>query len=169
MNATGWFPPDHIRQLIISRTHVSCRRTEEHVLNGRSVYPHLKANPQAMLNPLTCTENMIRSFLRYQLTASPLADSRLHEQMRRLLSLEHTRQTTSLMGPHISLSRVFNPGARVDAMIRNGVIPVTPHHRERNPGPLRLFPQTQTRGAFLIRLGKSTGFVYINLKKGLIK
>ena len=46
-----------------------------------------------MLNPLTYTENVVRSFLRYQLTAYPFADPRLNKQMRELLSLDRTRQT----------------------------------------------------------------------------
>ena len=39
------------------------------------------------LNPVAYTENVVRSFLRYQLTAYPFSDSRLHAQMRALLSL----------------------------------------------------------------------------------
>jgi len=37
------------------------------------------------LNPIVFTERVVRSFLRYQLTAYPFADERLHAQMRRLL------------------------------------------------------------------------------------
>jgi len=37
-------------------------------------------------------EKVMRSFLRYQLTAYPFADERLHGQMRRLLSLDEPRQ-----------------------------------------------------------------------------
>jgi hypothetical protein len=36
------------------------------------------------LNPIVYTEHVIRSFLRYQLTAYPFADERLLAQMRRL-------------------------------------------------------------------------------------
>lgn len=52
-----------------------------------------------MLNPITFTEQVVRDFLRYQLTAYPFADARLHRQMRRLLNLEETRQTPLLRGP----------------------------------------------------------------------
>ncbi len=38
------------------------------------------------LNPIAYTEHVVRSFLRYQLTAYPFADDRLHDQMRYLLS-----------------------------------------------------------------------------------
>ena len=34
------------------------------------------------LNPIVCTEKVIRSFLRYQLTAYPFADERLRAQIR---------------------------------------------------------------------------------------
>jgi len=44
------------------------------------------------LNPIVFTEKVVRSFLRYQLTAYPFADARLHSQMRRLLSLDETRR-----------------------------------------------------------------------------
>ena len=48
------------------------------------------------LNPIAYTENVVRSFLRYQLTAYPFADPGLHAQMRDLLSLDHTRQSPLL-------------------------------------------------------------------------
>jgi|GEM_PF-1547420 len=57
------------------------------------------------LNPIVFTEKVVRSFLRYQLTAYPFADERLHAQMRRLLSLDRTRHSPLLQEPYISLSR----------------------------------------------------------------
>ena len=36
------------------------------------------------LNPIAYTETVVRSFLRYQLTAYPFSDQRLHQQMRTL-------------------------------------------------------------------------------------
>jgi len=54
------------------------------------------------LNPIVVTERVVRSFLRYQLTAYPFADVRLHAQMRRLLSLDETRQLPLLKGPYLS-------------------------------------------------------------------
>lgn len=44
-----------------------------------------------VLNPIVFTEKVVRSFLRYQLTAYPFADPQLRAQMRRLLSLDQTR------------------------------------------------------------------------------
>ena len=59
------------------------------------------------LNPIVYTEKVVRSFLRYQLTAYPFADERLLAQMRTLLSLDQTRNSPLLKGPYISLSRPF--------------------------------------------------------------
>ena len=66
------------------------------------------------LNPIVFTEKVVRSFLRYQLTAYPFADERLLAQMRRLLSLDETRQSPLLQGPYVSVSRPFRRGAAVD-------------------------------------------------------
>ena len=51
------------------------------------------------INPLAYTEKVISSFLRYQLTTYPFADAGLNAQMRRLLSLDETRDTPLLKGP----------------------------------------------------------------------
>ena len=45
------------------------------------------------LNSIAFTEKVVRSFLRYQLTAYSFADERLHTQMRRLLSLDEIRHS----------------------------------------------------------------------------
>lgn len=83
------------------------------------------------LNPVVFTEKVVRSFLRYQLTAYPFADERLHTQMRRLLSLDETRQSPLLKGPYVSLSRPFRQGAAVIELVREGVF--HPHMRQRIP------------------------------------
>ena len=74
------------------------------------------------LNPLSYTERVVQSFLRYQLTAYPFADEGLHRQMRDLLSLDRTRQTPLLKGPYVSLSRAFIPGASIAELIGEGVL-----------------------------------------------
>src|SRR5210317_1131724 len=85
------------------------------------------------LNPLSYTEKVVRSFLRYQLTTYPFADQRLNEQMRDLLSLDQTRDTPLLKGPYISLSRAFQTGAKVDALVSEGVL--HEHMRQLIPYP----------------------------------
>jgi len=73
------------------------------------------------INPISYTERITRSFLKYQLTAYPFSDPRLHEQMRNLLNLDVVRQTPLLKGPYISLSRVFRKGPVIDEMIDEGI------------------------------------------------
>lgn len=51
------------------------------------------------LTLIVFTEKVVRSFLRYQLTAYPFADARVLSQMRRLLSLDETRQLPLSKGP----------------------------------------------------------------------
>lgn len=80
------------------------------------------------LNPVAYTEKVISNFLRYQLTAYPFADPGLHEQMRRLLSLEETRRTPLMKGPYVSLSRPFVEGASVEQLVSEGIL----HEHMRN-------------------------------------
>lgn len=86
------------------------------------------------LNPIAFTEKIARSFLRYQLTAYPFADERLHDQMRRLLSLDETRDSPLMKGPFVSLSRPFREGASVQRLIDEGVF--HPHMRQRIPAEI---------------------------------
>ena len=86
-----------------------------------------------MLNPLTYTEKVVRSFLRYQLTAYPFADERLNAQMRRLLSLEQTRATPLMKGPYVSLSRAFQTGVSIDRLVAEKVL--HEHMRQVIPFP----------------------------------
>lgn len=83
------------------------------------------------LNPIAYTENVVRSFLRYQLTAYPFADPGLHAQMRDLLSLDHTRQSPLLEGPYVSLSRPFRERAAVETLVDQGLL--HPYLRDRIP------------------------------------
>ena len=87
------------------------------------------------LNPIVFTEKVVRSFLRYQLTAYPFADERLHGQMRRLLSLDETRQSPLLKGPYISLSRPFRRGAPLEELIHEGIF--HPHLQQRIPSEIK--------------------------------
>lgn len=73
------------------------------------------------LNPLVYTENVLKDFLRYQLSAYPLADQNLYQQLRNALSLEKTRNSPLVKGPFVSLSRSFKPGAKVSELVREGV------------------------------------------------
>lgn len=74
------------------------------------------------LNPIVYTDKIVRSFLRYQLTAYPFADSNLHQQMRQLLSMDEVRDTPLFKGPYISLSRSFKEGASIQDLIKQGIL-----------------------------------------------
>ena len=87
------------------------------------------------LNPIAYTENVVRSFLRYQLTAYPFADPGLHAQMRDLLFLDHTRQSPLLEGPYVSLSRPFRKGAAVDSLVDQGLL--HPSARRESKGRMK--------------------------------
>ena len=106
------------------------------------------------LNPIVFTEKVVRSFLRYQLTAYPFADERLHGQMRRLLSLDETRSSPLLRGPFISLSRPFRQGAAVDDLIRERVF--HPHMRQRIPPAITHVYGHQEEAIRSIRAGRTT-------------
>jgi len=106
------------------------------------------------LNPIVFTEKVVRSFLRYQLTAYPFADERLHAQMRKLLSLDETRQSPLLKGPYISLSKPFRQGASVEDLIKEGVF--HPHMRQRIPDEISHLRGHQDEAIRAIRAGKTT-------------
>jgi ATP-dependent helicase YprA (DUF1998 family) len=84
-----------------------------------------------MLNPVTYTEQVVADFLRYQLTTYPFSDERLHNQMRRLLNLEETRNTPLLRGPFVSLSQSFQRGAKFEDLIQEGLL--HPHIQKLTP------------------------------------
>ena len=84
-----------------------------------------------MLNPVLFTEKVVGDFLRYLLTAHPFSDPALYEQLRRLLNLEHTRNSPMLKGPYVSLSRPFTRGATIEELAAAGFL--HPHLRELSP------------------------------------
>ncbi len=106
------------------------------------------------LNPIVFTEKVVRSFLRYQLTAYPFADERLLAQMRQLLSLDATRQSPLLKGPYVSLSRPFRQGATVETLVHEGVL--HPHLRRRIPPEIISVYGHQEDAIRAIRAGRTT-------------
>ena len=106
------------------------------------------------LNPVAYTENVVRSFLRYQLTAYPFADPELHRQMRDLLSLDRTRRSPLLKGPYVSLSRPFRDGAPVSALADEGLL--HPHLLERIPDNITHLRSHQEVAIRAIAAGRTT-------------
>lgn len=114
-----------------------------------------------MLNPILYTEKIISDFLKYQLTAHAFADPDLYTQMRTLLQLDNSRTSPLLKGPYISLSRLFQQGSSVRALIQEGIL--HPHMEQIIPYPtlyghqetaLRAIHQKQTT---LIATGTGSG------------
>ena len=106
------------------------------------------------LNPVAYTENVVRSFLRYQLTAYPFADPRLYAQMRELLSLDETRRSPLLKGPYVSLSRPFREGAALETLVAEGLL--HPHLRERIPKEITRLYSHQEHAVRAITEGRTT-------------
>ena len=106
------------------------------------------------INPIAYTEKIIRSFLKYQLTAYPFADARLHNQMRELLNMDRSRQTPLLRGPYISLSRGFKQGAAVTNLINEGIF--QPHMRTIIPSAISKMYGHQEKALRAIHSGKTT-------------
>ena len=106
------------------------------------------------LNPIAYTEAVVKSFLRYQLTAYPFSDQRLHRQMRALLSLDETRRSPLLKGPYISLSRPFRQGAAVAALVEEGIL--HPHLKERIPKRITHLYSHQEQAIRAIADGRAT-------------
>jgi len=106
------------------------------------------------LNPIAYTEKVVRSFLKYQLTAYPFADPRLHAQMRRLLNMDEVRHTPLLKGPYISLSRSFKEGAAVSKLVDETVL--HPHMRQIIPPGIANVYGHQERAIRAIHSRKTT-------------
>ncbi len=106
------------------------------------------------LNPVVYTENVVRSFLRYQLTAYPFAAPHLHQQMRDLLSLDETRQSPLLQGPFVSLSQPFRQGAEMADLVREGVL--HPHLADRIPDGINRLYAHQERAIRSVVEGRTT-------------
>ena len=106
------------------------------------------------INPIVYTEKIVRSFLKYQLSAYPFADPRLHGQMRKLLSIDQVRRTPLLHGPYISLSRGFREGASIQELIDQGVF--HPHMRHIIPPGIVNVYGHQERAIRAVHAGRST-------------
>jgi len=106
------------------------------------------------LNPIGYTEKIVRSFLKYQLTAYPFSDVRLHEQMRRLLNLDAVRRTPLLRGPYVSLSRSFKQGPAVGELVAEGVF--HPHMSQIIGSRISQLYGHQERAIRAIHAGRTT-------------
>ena len=106
------------------------------------------------LNPIAYTENVVRSFLRYQLTAYPFTDPNLYAQMRDLLSLDETRQSPLFKGPYVSLSRPFRQGAAIENLVAEKLL--HPHLLQRIPNEITHPYSHQERAIRAMANGRTT-------------
>lgn len=106
------------------------------------------------INPIVYTEKVVRSFLKYQLSAYPFTDPRLLAQMRELLSMDRVRQTPLLRGPYISLSRGFREGASIQQLIEDQVF--HPHMRQIIPAGISHVYGHQERAIRAVAARKTT-------------
>lgn len=106
------------------------------------------------INPIAYSERVVRSFLKYQLTAYPFADQRLHGQMRSLLNLDEVRRTPLLKGPYISLSQGFRQGPEVAALVEEGLW--HPHLRQIVGKSIGALYGHQEKAVRAIHAGKTT-------------
>ena len=74
--------------------------------------------------------------------------------MRRLLSLDETRQSPLLKGPYVSLSRPFRQGAPVASLVAEGLL--HPHLGERIPRDITHLYSHQERAIRAISAGRTT-------------
>ena len=106
------------------------------------------------LNPIAYTENVVQSFLRYQLTAYSFTDPNLYAQMRDLLSLDETRQSPLFKGPYVSLSRPFRQGAAIDRLVAEKLL--HPHLQQRIPNQITHLYSHQERAIRSMAGGRTT-------------
>lgn len=107
-----------------------------------------------MLNPIAFTEVLLRSFLKYQLTAYPFSSKHLNGQLKELLNFDLVRHSPLLKGPYVSLSQSFREGAVVTNLIREGIL--HPHMRKIIPEGITHVFGHQEIAIRSIRDGRST-------------
>lgn len=74
------------------------------------------------MNPIRFAARVNEQFLRYQLTAHPLADDRLAEQARAMVRGRDLEPSPLVKGPYLSLSKPFLLGARVADLVGEGAL-----------------------------------------------
>lgn len=74
------------------------------------------------MNPIHAAQRVTSDFLKYQLTAFPFSDPRLHGQLRELLQMDDPLKTPLMKGPYLSLSRAFRSGTSLAALAKEGLL-----------------------------------------------
>ena len=74
------------------------------------------------INPIAFARAVNEQFLRYQLTAFPLADEALARQAEESIRGGGTRPTPLIKGPYLSLAKAFRMGPSVHELVTQGVL-----------------------------------------------
>jgi hypothetical protein len=74
------------------------------------------------MNPIRFAARVNEQFLRYQLTAHPLADDRLAEQAQAMVRGRDLEPSPLVKGPYLSLSKPFLMGAQVADLVSEGAL-----------------------------------------------
>lgn len=70
-------------------------------------------------NPILFANEVNKQFIRYQLTAFPLSDPNISEQVKKILSPGMLEKSPLFKGPYLSLSRAFAIGDSINYLINN--------------------------------------------------
>ena len=73
------------------------------------------------INPIAFARTVNEQFLRYQLTAFPIADESLARQAEESIRGVGARPTPLIKGPYLSLAKAFQMGPRVQDLVTQGV------------------------------------------------
>ena len=74
------------------------------------------------INPIAFARAVNEQFLRYQLTAFPLADEALARQTEASIRGGGARPTPLIKGPYLSLAKAFRMGPSVHELVTQGVL-----------------------------------------------
>lgn len=73
------------------------------------------------INPILFSHQVNEQFRRWQLTAFPVSDRDLYDQVKSMLSGSPTGASPLVKGPYVSLSRSFQQGAAVQDLVQEGL------------------------------------------------
>jgi len=76
----------------------------------------------SLFNPITYSNEVLKQFLRYQLTKYRFTDPDLAKQLRQLISYDHFERSKLLKGPYVSIEKQFKQGSSVKDLAKRGII-----------------------------------------------
>ena len=74
------------------------------------------------INPIAFARAVNEQFLRYQLTAFPIADEALARQAEESIRGVGARPTPLIKGPYLSLAKAFRRGPTIQDLVAQGVL-----------------------------------------------